>query len=261
MAVVKKIKQDTKSIKSLIFSTEELITKSVQHLFPGSWGEEEGASLISRSLASLLDEKKLQVFGSTLNIKAASFKKTAESKHFASIGIHVTINFHDDQELQGVCFYDIHARDRDKHTFSTLRKDHLRSLNAHAHQSRLLLLDYDPIPMQSMAVGPDFLVGGSAHSWHHWMGVTHGTSVHAESALHLGEKSRSLYKLGLPFSYQLVFRHLFGHDLQFNDSAVAILTGNKIDKGNPSHILQLGISFNKEINTLPDIGLNGSMYR
>lgn len=161
MAVVKKIKQDQKNIKSLIYSAEELLKKSVQHLFPDSWNEEDASSLICRSMASFLNDKTVQVFGNSVNLKAASYKNISDLKRFSSIGIHMTINFHDGQELNGICFYDIHLRDRNKHTFSSIRKDHLRSMNAHSRQARLLLLDYDPIPVESMAVGPDFMVGGS----------------------------------------------------------------------------------------------------
>lgn len=261
MTVIKKVKQGQKNFKSLIFSVEELLQKTAQHLFPDNWDNEEAAALLCRSAASYLDTKTVEAFGTPLHLRALSYKNVSEEKRFCSIGIHVTITFQDRQELSGMSFYDLHLRDPHKHTFSSIRMNHLRSINAHAHQARLLLVDYEPVPIQSMAVGPDFLVGGSPHSWHHWMPVTNAAAVPVEAVIQLGEKSRALYKMALPFSYQMVFRHPFGLDLQHNEAALNILTGKKIERGNPSHILQVSAFFTPSAGEMPHIGLSDTIFR
>jgi hypothetical protein len=130
----------------------------------------------------------------------------------------------------------------DKSSFSTLRKDHLKRFHSLSPSAHLLLADYDMIAGMAFPTLPEAIIGNYPHSWNSWTPFTHLASVASSAVLALGSKTSSLYKVSLPFSYQLCYRLIHGMDLDHSKAAVDFASGQREDKGLPAYIMRVQIA-------------------
>jgi len=73
--------------------------------------------------------------------------------------------------------------------------------------------------------------------------LIHGAStVPANLAFTLGLKTTGLYKVSVPFSYQLCYRYLYGLDLDFNKQQLETAAGVNTARGNPKFLIQISAS-------------------
>ena len=107
---------------------------------------------------------------------------------------------------------------------------------------------------------PEAVIGNFPHSWDNWLPATQGAIVPVNCAMQLGQKNRGLYKIAVPFSYQLCYRYLYGLDLDYSDNSLKIARGTKLDKGSIKYLVCISVAhggsepqryfdFNREIYT------------
>jgi len=261
MDVVKKIRsRNQNSLKSAVFELENRLSDIISDSFPSSWDSDNINREIVSSLCELFNDKKIHAPGNSIKSRWKPYISIGKpEKEFGSIAILFNITYHDGHETEGITFYQSHTKDPDKNTFSSLRKDNLKRMNSNSPHSQLLLYDYDSITGMAFATSPEYVVGNSPHSWGNWLPGTHAATAPSDLSLSLGLKTTGLYKITLPFAYQLCYRNFFGLDLDHQKSVLDIGRGLKTDKGNPAYLITVSLAHgNSEPDT--DFDIDRTVY-
>jgi hypothetical protein len=243
MQIIKRIRSDGDNVKSAVYEIEQRLSNRILGAFPEGWEADRITGSVLTDLQALFENKRLHVHGDVLRSKWSVYGLTDEtSRRFGTAAFLIKMRYHDGQEVEGVAYVDAQAKDPGRNTFSALRMDHTRRLSSAAPHAQLLLYDYDVIAGMALPVQPEALVGSSPVGWDYWAPYTHGAVVPAHLALSLGIRDTGLYKVGLPFSYQLCYRYLFGLDLDYSRPSVEIVRGLRAQKGRPKFVALVSVT-------------------
>ena len=260
MKVIKKIKNSELHINSVTSEIENMLFTLTKNSYPEKWNTEFCTELLLKNLHNILHNKKIEVPGDTLHISCQPYKLKGESeKYLGDLAFIVTNSYYDQDIIEGVSYYSIACKDQNKNSFSKIRKDHLKRLNSSAHHALLLLFDYDNITGLAFPASPEAIIGHQPYNWKQWAPFTNCAVVQNCTAIELNEKNSSLYKFGIPFSYQICHRYLFGLDLDYSNIAIESAKGQRSDKGNPTYLCLLSISHGK--NEHLDFDIHSDLYR
>lgn len=261
MKIVKKINSGAKNtMKDFINAMETLIYKNIRGNYPSYWDEDVLNLCLIKDMSTLFNDKKIRVPSNIIRSNWKLYKMNQESENkFGDIAVILNITYHDGYNNEGAIFLEAHRKDPDKNTFSTIKSNILKRVASNAPHAQLLLYDYDNISGMAFAAVPDSIIGDYPDSWKSWIPFTHAAAVPVNAAIALGQKTTGLYKVSIPFSYQLCCRYLYGLDLDYQTVAVETARGQRSDKGNAKYLIVLSVAHGgAEFNT--DIEINKDMY-
>ncbi|OHD67437.1 MAG: hypothetical protein A2W19_03145 [Spirochaetes bacterium RBG_16_49_21] len=244
MKIIKQLPTGNKdNMKNLSFELESLIYTNIKESYPENWNRELLTRSIFSDMKKLFHGKKIHTPGSAIKSlwHLYQLKKNSDSI-FGDAAIIMQISYHDGQIVHGAAFYDIAEKEPAKNSFSVLNKNRLRKLSSFAHHAQLLLYDYDPIAGMAFPSTADSVIGYHPPIWSNWIPYTHAVTVPANLAFTLGLKTTGLYKVSVPFSYQLCYRYLYGLDLDFNKQQLETAAGVNTARGNPKFLIQISAS-------------------
>ena len=261
MYTIKKVKTDpSNSIKGLVYEIESLLYACTRDRYPSRWDRKEIDAALLDGLAGLFNNRSIHVPGNRIKTSMSVLDNTGDDENaLTGFALLVRIAFHDGQVCEGAGFLETAAKDPEKNTFSSMRKDHLRRLHSISQHARVMLYDYDSITGMAFPATPEAVIGSFPHTWDSWLPATQGAAVPANCAMQLGQKNTGLYKTAVPFSYQLCYRYIYGLDLDYSTAALDIARGFKTERGNPGHLVLMTVTHGgAEENR--DFNYNGQVY-
>lgn len=231
------------TMKSLSFEIESFVYKHVKENFPSHWSKDHITRGLFSEIKKSLHGRIIYTGGGTLRTFWHLHRiKDGIEDICADMGIVVRLSFHDGQTATGVAIFDIAEKDAGKNSFSSLNKSKYKKILHLAPHAQLLLYDYDAITGMALPVSAESVIGSYPHSWNNWMPFTHAVTLPACAALALDAKTTSLYKISLPLSYQILYRYLYGIDLDFSPLAIETASGIRNDRGNPAFLILISVA-------------------
>ncbi|HOW81976.1 MAG TPA: hypothetical protein PK573_05405 [Spirochaetota bacterium] len=243
MISLRQMKNDGSSnIKGYAQKIESLMFQAATANYPEYWEDDIITLTLIKGLAGMFNGQDLLVPGNIIRSRWTSYMMRGDfDNRMADIGLLFSIRYHDGNTVQGIAAIKAAVKDRDRNTFSSIKKDHIKKLNTAFHHSQVLLYDYDHITGMAFPAVPEAVVGSYPMNWNNWVPYTHGASVSTEIVSSLGIKTTGLYKTAVPFSYQLCFRNLYGLDLDQHPLPLEIARGMKPDKGAFKYLLCVSV--------------------
>jgi hypothetical protein len=261
MISVRQIKsQGSNSMIALARNIESLLYRATTANYPDYWEEDIVSLTLIKGLAGIFGAGTVQVPGNTIRTGLKAYlMRGDQSIRLADLGLLVSIRYHDGQTIEGIAALRTAAKDRDKNTFSSLKKDQMKKMNSAFPHSQVLLYDYDHITGMAFPASAEAVLGSYPLSWNDWVPYTHGAVISTALTSRLGLKSTGLYKTSLPLAYQLCFRYLYGLDMDYLPLHTDIARGLKPDRGAFKHLICLSVSHGS--SDLPDIpGVSADIY-
>jgi hypothetical protein len=240
---------------------ENILETEVIKLLPGTWNEDLLTYNFLIRLTRELSTTQIEDQRGTLNVRINAFKQSgalAETK-FGDIAVIVRINYPDGEILEGVGFLEAKKRKMDSTRYDTVKVRQLKTINKNAPRARLLLYDFEPIT--------GFINTYFEEEFHYRRDVeilrlrptTFSVAVPVNLVLAVGHYDTKLYKFGLPFSHQLTFRYMNGHDLEFDKSILDATKGFADRQRLSNYIIAITIGPGKNDNT-PEIKINSDYW-
>jgi hypothetical protein len=244
MKIIKQLAPGNRDgLKSLSFEMESLVYASVKENYPSNWDSDFIIRSLFSSLKKLFHGKNIYTPGNTINsFWQLHHLKDETDAVLGDIAIIVQISYHDGQISRGAVFHDVAIKDPGKNTFSSLNKNYCRKVLTVSPHSQLLLFDYDTITGMAFPSTAESVIGNHPHNWNNWIPFTHAVTLPANLALSLDIKTTGLYKVSLPVSYQICYRHLYGLDLDYSAAALETAAGIKTGRGNPKYLVLIAVS-------------------
>jgi hypothetical protein len=197
---------------------EEKIQEQIEEAYPTDWDEDYITRRILVAIKSLTYSQ-VEVLTTFNNIFITAFKLKGNLENaFGDIAFVLDIEYKDGEKLKGVAFLEAKKRYLKSNDYYALDFDQLKRIYENAPSSRLLL--YNNQYMSSLAPT------GLDNTKHAASGVlpkipaTYTSVLPTNTAIHINNKTETLHKYSIPFSYQFVYRYLFGMDLEFKDDIV-----------------------------------------
>ncbi len=231
------------SMKGLTHELEALVYSNVKENYPNNWDMDAIIRSFFADIKKLMNRRKILTPNAALSSewKLYQAKKDTESAN-GDLALVLQVSYHDGQIAEGVTYYDCALKDPGKNSFSVLNKNKYKRLSSFAHHSQLLLFDYDPITGMAFPSMAESVIGSHPHTWGGWIAYTHAATVPANLAFMLGLKTAGMYKVSVPFSYQVCYRHLYGLDLDFNKQALETAAGINTAKEGPKFLVCISVA-------------------
>lgn len=248
------IEEFTSKIES-IFETE------VRNLLPGYWNEDQLTNNFLIAMTRKLSNSQIVDQRGTLQVFINAFKQTGaltEAK-YGDIAVIINITYPDGETLEGVGYLEAKKRKVNSTRFDTVKIRQLKTINSNAPRARLLLYDYEPITGFIQSFPDDEFYYRRHQNTLRLMPTTYSVSVPLNLALAAQHYDTKLYKFGLPFSHQLTFRYMNGHDLEFNKTVLDASKGFADKQKLSNYIIAITIGPEKKINE-PDLKINTDYF-
>lgn len=240
---------------------ENILETEVIKLLPGYWNEDLLTYNFLISLTRELSITQIEDQKGTLNVKINAFKQSgslAETK-FGDIAVIIRINYPDGEILEGVGFLEAKKRKVDSTRFDTVKVRQLKTINKNAPRARLLLYDYEPFTGFINTYFEEEIYYRHDFKILRVRPTTYSVAVPINLALAVGHYDTKLYKFGLPFSHQLTFRYMNGHDLEFDKSILDATKGFADRQRLSNYIIAITIGAGKNDN-VSDIKINSEYW-
>lgn len=221
-------------------SIEQAIQSEIEDAYPTEWNENYLTLRFCKALRkSSFTQIELQ--NNYINVFINTFKFNGKNEHkFGDIAIILDVGFKDSDRINGVALLEAKLRYDNSNEYIAIAKDQLERLFQLSPSSRLLLYNYQPMSILA-PTGIDIskVAGGGLLPK---MPVTYTSVVPTNTAIHLNRKNDRLHKASIPFTYQFVFRYLFGMELEYDNEKVEAAKGYGRDKyGMPDYSIYVTV--------------------
>jgi hypothetical protein len=230
---IEKIIKDVVDETSLIDWDEDHITRRLLHLMR-----------VNLNGSQIEDLELRNIFINPFKLKS---KKLENS--YGDIAIVVKIEYKDGDTIEGVAFLEAKRKYKESGNFDALKWDQLERILSNASHSQLLMYDFKPIT----DFAPTGLENNRTTSGSNAMlslPITYMTTAPIQNTLQLRKNNDRLYKLSIPFSYQLAYRYFYGFDLQFDEKMIRAAKGDiseQIKDLYPSYVVFITIQQGQKI--------------
>jgi len=163
---------------------------------------------------------------------------TPETAH-GDIGVLVRYRLPNGSDLEGAGFLEAKVRARDSNKFNQIRPDQIATLIQRSRQTRLLLYDYQAVPVLDDSTG-HFADEFSPHRFRRHMlstQITHGAVIPIELAVAVNQYDDALYRFSHSLPYQFVRRYFQLHDLDFSEAAISAVKSFPTGLGSPRFVM------------------------
>ncbi len=163
-----------------------------------------------------------------------------ETAH-GDIGILISYRLASGALVEGAGFLEAKARARDSSKFDQVRPDQLARLMRRSPETRLLLYDYDAIPVTEGLPNWDWHWDFFPYPPHAdrppFAQVTHGAVIPFGLAAAVNAVDDRLYRFAHSLSFQFIQRYFQLHDLDFGRPAIDAVKGYPADLGSPNFVM------------------------
>lgn len=242
---------------------ERNITKEIINAYPFEWSEDYLSLRLTRALREL-NSFQVEYTNQCNNVFIMAFKLKGKNENkFGDIAIIMDIEYKDGDKLNGVAFLEAKMMYGNSNEYGALKKDQLESIYSNAPNSRLLLYNYNHMPIAPIGSGTGKVTGGSSLLPKY--PATYCSVLPVNTALELKQKDNRLHKVSIPLSYQFSFRYLFGMDLEFENDKIQSAQGYLQEKyGMPSYVVAVSVKpgrkGEKQIDALYQPEINRDLY-
>lgn len=199
-------------------------------------------------------------------------------KKFGDIAIIVHIEYGDGDEIEGIAFLEAKKKDVKKRKYMAIKWEQLERIFESAPHSQLLLYDFRDISefAPTGLVSKKSATSGSPMTQ---LPVTKFVTIPVNKVMEIKKKNERLYKLSLPFSYQLAYRYMNGFDLDYDHNTIKSIkddfAGNyqSLELPVPEYLLHINIIPDKKLKEdkrngdkktrmvkIPPTGINPNIY-
>lgn len=189
-----------------------------------------------------------------LQIRWSAYKQ--DKKQWGDVGILIDIKYEDGSSLQGGAVLEAKKKEQGTIRFDAIKEDQQTAIQGKAPHAMMLLYDYEQITKfgESSLMRP---------GWHQYWPLKSTTFTHAvacpiSSSRATGWKNTSLYRISVPFSYQLCYRYFGGLDLDFGEELVKLLRGD-VELGAPKYLLVFSLAHGR-VEPNSEIQPNRNLY-
>lgn len=153
MISLRQMKNDGSSnIKGYAQKIESLMFQAATANYPEYWEDDIITLTLIKGLAGMFNGQDLLVPGNIIRSRWTSYIMRGDfDNRMADIGLLISIRYHDGNTVQGIAAIKAAVKDRDRNTFSSIKKDHIKKLNTAFHHSQVLLYDYDHITRHGLS--------------------------------------------------------------------------------------------------------------
>lgn len=206
---------------------EQIFENEVKILLPGYWDEDQLTINFLIALTRQLSNQTIEDLRGISKVHINAFKQrgTLTETQYGDIAVILNITFPDGEKIEGVGYLEAKKRTENSVSFSAVREPQLVTINSNAPRAKLLLYDYEPITGFIPTYFEDEVYHRHRFGTLRLMPTTYSVAVPLNLALKVKHYDTKLYKYGLPFSHQLTFRYMYGHDLEFEGSAISASKG------------------------------------
>jgi hypothetical protein len=249
-------------ILEFISRIEQIIQQQTARLFPADWDEDTLTRNILIELRSNFSQTTIDDHQREYNLSINPFKLRGRNTEtmYGDIAILVKIVYPDGDILEGVGFLEAKKRYRNRTTFDAFRKSQLNRIYRNAPHARLLLYDYSPIT----EFAPVYYRYDNDYNIYfplRALPTTYSVATQINTALSLDKNDIGLYKIGIPFSYQLAFRYFNGFDLDFREDVINTIKGyGKNALGLPNYTVFITITPVDKPNDEGEPNINNNSY-
>lgn len=218
------------------------LAEAVQRHYPLDWKEDSITHDLMIRFRNEFREVTLQGLRYPLQLEWEVYKLHGprEASH-GDIGLLVRYRLPSGADLEGAGFLEAKVRGRESTKFHQVRHEQVHRILARSRHTRLLLYDYNAVPVLAGDTGfdPDW-------DWHphssrrRRMGqvpVTHGPTLPLELAAAVNQFDDGLYRFAHSLSHQFARRFFQLHDLDFSEPAVQAVKGFPTDLGAPNFVM------------------------
>jgi hypothetical protein len=227
-------------VVELEYSIEQAVRDAVQRHFPLDWKEDPITHDLLIRLRDVLRQVTIHDLRTPLLLECEIYKLHGRREAtYGDIGLLVRYTLPAGGSVEGAGFLEAKVRGRDTTKFPQVRHEQVARLLARSPQTRLLLYDYNAVSVLSPA--------DVDRTWdlfpHHYRyapsraSVSHAPVLPLQLAATINQYDDTLYRFAHAFSFQLVWRYLQLHDLDFSDAAVQAVKGFPGELGSPNHVL------------------------
>jgi hypothetical protein len=214
----------------------------VKENYRADWDEDFITRSILKGIRQQLHFTKVVGFKDRVRVEWIPYKLSGKAENkFGDIAILVKISYRDGDEIEGVAFLEAKKRKPGNEKFEALKFEQLKRIRRYAPSLMALLYDYNDITQFT-----DFDPNADERYWGwYYKPCTYAVVVPSNIVIHMKKRDTTLYKFSLPFSYQLIFRYFNGLDLEFGKAPIEIAKGYRIDKGLPTYLVAVSITYGK----------------
>lgn len=154
------------------------------------------------------------------------YKNTGNTEtRIGDIAIILQISYDDDNIIEGVGIIEAKKMNKDSKRFTSVRADQLERILTNASHSYLMLYDYEQINQDKNY--KDYLI--SKRSNNVFPKTFYASLIPIKLALEFAQFNRKIYRFTTPFSYQLIYRYIYGLDLDFSSDLINVAKGNQTE--------------------------------
>lgn len=218
------------------------LAEAVQRHYPLDWKEDSITHDLMIRFRNHFRDVTLQGLRYPLQLEWEVYKLHGRREaSYGDIGVLIRYRLPSGADVEAAGFLEAKVRGRESTKFHQVRHEQVHRILARSRHTRLLLYDYNAVPVLGGDTGfdPDW-------DWHphpsrrRRMGqvpVTHGPIVPLELAAAVNQFDDGLYRFAHSLSYQFVRRFFQLHDLDFSEAAVQAVKGFPSDLGAPNFVM------------------------
>jgi len=218
------------------------LAEAVQRHYPLDWKEDAITHDLMIRFRNNFREITLQGLRYPTQIEWEAYKLHGHREAtYGDIGILLRYRLPSGTDIEAAGFLEAKVRARDSTKFHQVRHEQVHRLLARSPQTRLLLYDYNAVPVLGGDAGFD-----PEWDWHprsHYRRrigqtpVTHGPTVPMDLAAALNQFDDGLYRFAHALSFQIARRFFQLHDVDFREAAVQAVKGFPGDLASPNYVM------------------------
>jgi hypothetical protein len=255
-------------IADFISAVELLIKEQTIRLFPADWDEDTLTRNILIEFRKRFSNKVIRDYKEDFKLSINTFKLSGKvmETNYGDIAFIVKRVYKDGDQLEGVGFLEAKRRYKKNNIFTAYKTPQLEKINTNSPQSRLLLYDYSPITEFAPVFYEPTYYDYNHYQYHHnilkSLPTTYAVTTPINVALALNKKDTTLYKISLPFSYQIAFRYFYSLDLDFNKDILSLVKGYPNEKlGLPTYTVFITVSPANHSSDAIQLDFNNELYQ
>lgn len=221
---------------------EDELAEAVQRHYPLDWKEDAIThDLIIRFRNNFRDITLRGLrYPVRLEWEAYKLHGRRETSH-GDVGMLIRYRLPSGADVEAAGFLEAKVRGRDSTKFHQVRHEQVDRILKRSPRTRLLLYDYNPVPVLGGDAGHD-----PEWDWHprpirRWRvgqtPITHGPTLPLELAAAVNQYDDGLYRFAHSLSFQIARRFFQLHDVDFREAAVQAVKGFPSDLGSPNFVM------------------------
>jgi len=218
------------------------LAEAVQRHYPLDWKEDSITHDIMIRFRNHFRQVTLQGVRYPLQLEWEVYKFHGHRESsYGDIGVLIRYRLPSGSDIEAAGFLEAKVRGRESTKFHQVRHEQVSRILARSRHTRLLLYDYNAVPVLGGDLGFDPDWEFHHHPFHRrrlgQVPVTHGPCLPLELAAAVNQFDDGLYRFAHSLSHQFARRFFQLHDVDFSEAAVQAVKGFPSDLGAPNFVM------------------------